>query len=493
MIISLLLWAGAGAWLFYQRDRIGVHWDEPWQQNLGVKTYDYASGRNDKLLEIQNRYHGAVFEWLSEAVCRVLGAYGFASKVPVRRTLLILFFLAGAAALAGAAVEFTGEARAGPTALVFLFFTPRIMAHAVFNTKDIPLLAAACFFLFFSLRFFRTHALRDVLLSALSAGMMVALRIPAVYVLPLWAFFASLSMPFRPGKRFFFVSFFLLASLAVTYALWPILWDDPSGRFREAWEFMSRFPWDDPVLYRGEFIPGNKLPADYLWVWMGISLPPLWIAFALVSVLSFFRSPAPGKRNLLFLWLFFLTPPLAVVLLKSVVYDEWRHVFFVYPAFVLCGVGGFFFLRNRIRFRPFCLILPVMLILQAAEAGWWMIKNPGYPYLYFSPFFRNQACGAFEQDYWGQGYASAHRFLLCGFKGEPFRVAYVHAPGYYNRWILPDEDKVKIIPVRFDEADYLITNHRFEREKFTFGDPIFEERVNDCAVITVYKRKSVSD
>ena len=491
--ISLLLLGAAAAWLFFQRDRIGVHWDEPWQQNLGVKTFDYASGRNDKLLNIQNRYHGAPFEWFSEAVCRAVGAYSFASKVPVRRTLLILFFLMGAVALSAAAVEFTGDSRAGPLALLLLFCTPRIMAHAVFNTKDIPLLAAACILLYFSLRYFRTHTLPDLLFSAASAGLMLALRIPALYVIPLWLFFAFLALPHRIGVRFGYMVLFVPTALSVTYALWPVMWDNPISRFTEAWRFMSRFPWDDPVLYRGRFIAGNQLPADYLGVWMAISIPPLWIAALLVSVFGLIRSEFSTRRNYFFLWLFSLTPLLAIVLLKSVVYDEWRHVFFIYPGLVLLGTGGFLFLWKRIGHRPVRIVLFTVLILQIAEVGWWVTKNSRYPYLYFSPLVRHRVCGAFEQDYWGQSYASAHRFFLSEYKGEPFRVAYVHAPGYYNRWILPDEDKAKIIPVRYDKAEYLVTNHRFEQKPFTFGVPVFEERVNGCAVVTVYKRMMTTD
>ncbi len=486
---SFFLISLASIWLFFLRDRLGVHWDEPWQQNLGVKVYDYATGKNAELMHIQNRFHGAAFEWFAEWICRLSDAYSFASKVPVRRTVLILFFLAGALALALAAVELTRDFRAGPLSLLLLLCTPRIMAHAAFNTKDIPLLTAACFLLFFTLRFSRKPGFLMAIFCGISAGLMVSLRIPGVFVLGLWPVWVWFSM--RHVSHVFrlkAVLVFLITAGAFTLLLWPVLWDRPLTRFFEAWQFMSRFPWDDPVLYFGAFIPANRLPVHYLWVWICISVPFLVLIGLCFSVFSLFRTDQITRSRLFFLVLFSLIPLLAVAALRSVVYDEWRHVFFIYPALILTAVSGFLFVLKWVSARWIKWVIGCLLVLQVAETGLWVLKNLEYPYLYFSPLIRNNTCGQFEQAYWGQTYAEANRYFLREFSGTPFRVAYVHAPGYYNRWMLSDPDKEKIVPVPYDEAEYLVTNHRFESKKVTFGEPVFEQRVNGCPVITVYKR-----
>jgi hypothetical protein len=486
---SLGLLVLAAAWLFFLRDRLGVHWDEPWQQNLGVKVYDYASGRNAELMGIQNRFHGAAFEWTAEWICRLSDAYSFASKVPVRRTVLILFFLMGAIALAFSAVELTDDFRAGPLSLLLVLCTPRIMAHAAFNTKDIPLLAAACFFLFFSLRFFRKPNFSTAIFSGISAGLMVSLRIPGVFVLVLWPVWVWFSVrQGTPILRAKAVVFFLLTASLCTLLFWPVLWDNPIQRFGEAWQFMSRFPWDDPVLYGGQFIPANLLPADYLPIWILITVPWVLLIGLVFSFSVLLKAEYLLRMKQAFLWVFALIPPGAVIVLHSVVYDEWRHVFFIYPALILISVSGFLFVIKRVTFQWFKWVMGFLIVFQVAETGLWVFKHPEHPYLYFSPWIRNRTCGQFEQAYWGQTYAEANRYFLKEYSGKPFRVAYVHAPGYYNRWMLSDADKQKIIPVAYDEADYLVTNHRFEHETFNFGQAVFEQRVNGCSVITVYKR-----
>jgi hypothetical protein len=487
--LSLLLLALASSWLFFLRDRVGIHWDEPWQQNLGVKVYDYASDRNAELMGIQNRFHGAAFEWTAEWICRLSGTYSFASKVPLRRTVLILFFLMGAIALAFAAVELTNDFRAGPLSLLLLLCTPRMMGHAAFNTKDIPLLAAACFFLFFSIRFFRKPNYLTAIFCGIFAGLMVSLRIPGVFVFglwPVWIWFSlkRASLVFRIKTVFVF----LLTAGACTLLFWPVLWDNPLQRFGEAWQFMSRFPWDDPVLYRGQFIPANRLSADYLPIWILITTPWILLIGLVLSFSVLLKADFPLRMKHAFLWAFALIPPAAVILLRSVVYDEWRHVFFIYPALILVAVGGFLFVIKRAASHWVKWGIGFLFIFQVAETGLWVLKHAEYPYLYFSPWIRNRTCGQFEQAYWGQTYAEANRYFLKEYSGKPFRVAYVHAPGYYNRWMLSDADKQKIIPVAYDTADYLVTNHRFEREKFNFGEAVFEQWVNGCSVITVYKK-----
>jgi hypothetical protein len=486
---SLILLALASAWLFFLRDRLGVHWDEPWQQNLGVKVYDYATGKNAELMHIQNRFHGAAFEWFAEWICRLSDAYSYAAKVPVRRTVLILFFLAGAFALALAAVELTRDFRAAPLSLLLLLCTPRIMAHAAFNTKDIPLLTAACFLLFFTLRFSRKPGFLMAVINGIAAGLMVSLRIPGVFVLGLWPVWVWFSM--RHVSHVFrlkAVLVFLITAGAFTLLLWPVLWDSPLTRFFEAWQFMSRFPWDDPVLYRGQFIPANQLPVDYLPMWILITAPWVLIIGLLLFFSVFFKADFFLRMKHGFLLMFALIPLVAVIALRSVVYDEWRHVFFIYPALILIAVSGFLFVIKWASVRWIKWVIGCLLVLQVAETGSWVLKNLEYPYLYFSPWIRNNTCGQFEQAYWGQTYAEANRYFLHEFSGTPFRVAYVHAPGYYNRWMLSDPDKEKIVPVPYAEAEYLVTNHRFESKKVTFGEPVFEQRVNGCPVITVYKR-----
>lgn len=492
--LSLLLFAGAFAWLWYIKDLNGVPWDEPWQQKLGVKSFDFAIGKSDELLGIQNRYHGGSFETLAEGISRAYGAHGFAAKMKVRRVIMVLFFMLGAVCLYFAAKQLSQRKWAGSVALAMLFFTPRIMAQASYNSKDLALLSAASFFLWMSLKFWNTARLRFALLSAIAAGLMISLRIPAVYVLVLWPaipvfmyFQYTLSLKKMLGS----IGLFIPISALAMYAFWPVLWGNPVERFVEAWSFMSKFPWEDPVLFAGEFTKGNRLPGYYLPVWMAITIPPLWLLLGLLSVpLAAFHllKKNAGVFRFLFLAGFVLVPILAVWILKSIVYDEWRHLFFVYPGLILLGIYVLDFLVSKFE-KPWLKWALILLFLaQLWEAGLWSYQNKAHSYLYFSPPVRNVVCGRFEQDYWGLSYRDGNAYLLSLFEDKPIKMCYVLFPGYYNYWNLPDEEKAKLQLVSYDEAQYVVTNHRYEVEKPDYGDLVFSLKVNGCSILSVFKR-----
>lgn len=494
--LASLLFMAAFSWLWFLKKNTGVPWDEPWEQALGKKSYDYAVGRNTDLLLVQNKYHGPAFEMLAEAISRGTGTYSYSGKLQVRRTVLVFFFLGGCLFLFLAVRRLTGNEWWALLSVVILFFTPRIMAHAAVNTKDIPILAVSCFFLWASVRFWKKPTLFNSLLGAMGAAWMVALRIPAIYVIPLWIFlwvftYDRAKISVRPQTVNLLT--FLAAVAFFTYAAWPILWNNPIQNFSDAWTFMSKYPWQNEVLFMGRRISALQLPATYIPVWMGITIPLAWIVFFIISggvMLFLFIKRKKEAAFLIFLFGFVIAPIAAVIFLKSVVYDEWRHLFFIYPAFIICCVYGLYQLTLYSK-RAVAIVIPVIFFtfIQVAEVVYWNFRYPLYSYVYFNPIARNNSCGNFEQDYWGFSYKQANEFLIQQFEGKPLKIHYAHLPGVYNHWALPDEDMAKLERVPFGEADYFITTHRFERETYNFGKTVFEIRVNECAIMTVYKKQ----
>lgn len=492
----LLLFSVAGVWLFYLKAETGIHWDEPWQQNLGAKSYAYATGESDKLLHIQNRYHGGSFETLAEWISRKTHSFSFTEKVKVRRTVLVFFFLAGALALYFAALELTRKSWAGLLSWVVLFCTPRIMAHAAFNTKDIPVLAAACIFLWSIFAFKNRPGYLWAIVSAGSCALMISLRIPAVYTLLIWGMVwlfktADRSLDIKKAIGILF-AFGITATLA-TVLFWPVLWHKPMFHFVEAWRFMSRFPWDNPVLFMGSFYQAADLPWYYIPFWVIITVPPLWLigvfSGMVIGVVMLWKRKTEPALHVVVLMAFVLIPVLAVIMLKSVVYDEWRHVFFIYPGMILLVVYGVYHLLEIVNYKKNVVFFLLFLAaLQIAEFVLWSSKNKEYTYLYFNPVFRSYACGNMEQDYWGLSYKQANSYLLELYKHEPLHIGYVHTPGIYNFWNLHDSDKAKLRQVPYHEVEYLITNHRFEKESFNFGKLLFSKTVNGCTVFTIYHK-----
>src|SRR5262249_19096864 len=141
---------------------------------------------------------------------------------------------------------------------------------------------------------------------------------------------------------------FAVALIAFTILFWPILWRNPVGHFRRAWEEMSRYPWDGNVLYRGQQVPATALPWHYIPVWILLTTPLLYTGFFVIGAVhflgEFLRQPIRFMAERPFdlaIVIALVAPPAAVVALHSVVYDGWRHLYFIYPPFLFVAVLGF--------------------------------------------------------------------------------------------------------------------------------------------------------
>jgi hypothetical protein len=171
---------------------------------------------------------------------------------------------------------------------------------------------------------------------------LIAIRITGVLIPALTVAFAAYCVV--RGARSNRVRLVLCAALYIvsttilTWAFWPTLWRDPLASFASAFSTMSRYPWNNVVLYRGQLIPATDIPWHYALVWIAITTPLLYLAgFAAGLVVIVKRivqqTGDPVSRANLFplLLLAWLVLPLASVIgLQSVMYDGWRHLFFIY-------------------------------------------------------------------------------------------------------------------------------------------------------------------
>ena len=82
-------------------------------------------------------------------------------------------------------------------------------------------------------------------------------------------------------------------------------------------------------------------------VWFAITMPELLLVIGLVGIfLAAFRFiTAPqryflenGRRNFVLYFVCFLVPPVAMFAYHGANIDDWRHLYFIYPCFVLLSV-----------------------------------------------------------------------------------------------------------------------------------------------------------
>jgi hypothetical protein len=183
-------------------------------------------------------------------------------------------------------------------------------------------------------------------------------------------------------------------------------------------------------------------------------------------------------------WLFL--PWFAALLLHSTFYDTWRHLFFIYPAFILVAVAGLKSLLkegNNIVRRSICVTL---ILVQSAFLLQFMIANHPYENVYFNVLAGKHPQKKFDLDYWGLSYRQGLDYLVNHAKEDTIKVHWQNIPCSYNLIWLNEEQRKRIKEMSLDSCDYFLTNFRDNPEQYT--DSAWHTiRVNNFSILAIEK------
>ena len=341
----------------------GLGADEATQRLIAETNLNYILGRGDGIppfktsanpLVPSDRYYGVAFELpllLSE---RALGLEDFHYVNRLRLTLTHLFFIVGAFFCYRLAGRLFDNRLIALFALLIFLLHPRIYGHSLVNSKDLPFLSMFVITLYLLERAFRRDTVGAFVLLGAAVGLLTNLRIMGIML-----FAAVIAMRgldwFQVGsgperKRILLTAgLFVLAAALTLYAITPYAWNDPIAYLAGSLNLTANHPTVVSVLFQGELIPSDQLPARYLPTWFAIATPPLFLLLlglgAAAAIAGGIRRPAAifrnnGLRFQLLLLACFLLPPLAAILLGSNQYDDWRHLYFLYGPGCLLAAGG---------------------------------------------------------------------------------------------------------------------------------------------------------
>jgi hypothetical protein len=215
---------------------------------------------------------------------------------------------------------------------------------------------------------------------------------------------------------------YLLTSAVFVVILWPYLWANPFGHFLEAFEYISRHPHSAALIFQGKEFLTNELPWYYLISWVGISTPLLYLFLFSIGCISSTRKILVSKLNLfqnqeqlldfIFLGLFF-GPILAITVTHTSIYNGWRHLYFIYPFFILIAIGGFLKIWQLTgSYKLGKILLIAALSLNFLFIGHWMYKVHPLQNIYFNLFAGKNWNASYEVDYWGLANRLALRNIL---------------------------------------------------------------------------------
>lgn len=480
----------------------GMGWDEVYQREIGMTSWDYIFSNDSKLYTFAMRDYGVGFELPLIFIEKVFQMESEHSIFLMRHFVSHLFFLTGAFFCYRLIDLIYQNKLLASIGLLIFALHPVIYAHSFFNTKDVPFLSLSMICFYLVVRVLKQKTVLNVVWLALGMGFLINIRIMGVLLL-CCVLLLFLVDAIREKKILFhlkLVLLFLGLTVVVIWISWPYLWEDPIRNFITSFKNMSKFRWTGSNLFKGNMIIATEIGWDYIPTWFVISTPIPFLlmgaAGILISLIGFVRRPLvfindPEKRyNLVFLICFFV-PLIAVIVLHSVLYDSWRHLFFIYAPFVMLAVYGIKRVFDRFRkwlpVAAFCAFLPLIIF---------MLQTAPLQHVYFNALVTTNTPPEYlrknyEMDYWGTSFKQAMEYVLENDPSPELSIfVETDIPAFNNLKLLTADQQRRIHLVPKENARYFITNYRTHPEDYPFKkNSLHAIRVSDNTVVEIFKLK----
>ena len=452
-------------------DDYGVGVDEPVQRAIAIKAVDYALERNDDLLRDVDRIYGVAFEVPLLFVERALGLEDSRDIYLSRHVLQHLFFLVSGVFCYALVYRLFGSKVVALLAMVLFLIHPRLYAASFVNSKDVPFLGMFMIALFFLHRAFRKDTVFAFLLCGVAVGLLVNIRIVGVLLFAAVVGLRLLDFLRAPGgaerrRVLATLGVFALFSAGTVYATWPYLWPDPIDRFIESWERFARH--DESLnIFEGRFIPASEVPLRYIPKWFALTTPPVVLALGVVGAMRVLARSATGWRDVLgntpgrfalLIVLLVIGPVLAVWLIGSLLYDGWRHMYFLYAPFLLLAAFGLQWLLSGrgMALKAGCAALIVMGIGVALASA---ARIHPHQDMYFNALVDrttpNALVATYEMDYYGQSIRVVLEDLLERYPDSRLLISRQFSELPKNLLILSAERRARIATSDWDYGEAL--------------------------------------
>ena len=465
-----------GLFIFWD---FGISWDEGINRiGTALPEFNYVfHGDQQHLLESSEKYHGPSFELLLLSAERIANVTDTRSIYLLSHFITFFFFWLSSLFLFLLARKlFTRDWVAIACVLMYVL-SPRIFGESFFNSKDIGCLSFFTISLYTLHRFIFRKTLWNGFLHALVTGFMIDIRITGL-IMPfvttlVWVidfFVAKNRSNFSARQILVFPAYFALQIIFIVM-FWPVLWLNPVLHLQEAFAQMSNYPWNGNVIFMGEAMAAKNIPWYFIPFWMLISIPVLYsvlfiggIVFCILKLLRLRQDNDPADQFIFVVTMLVLIPIAAVILLQSVVYDGWRHLYFVYAPFVIVAGYGLEFMLRKFNTTFQMRFINAVLSLQFLMVVFTIFSDHPLQYVYFnlparlafSPVAQN-----FDGDFWGISYRSGLEDILEKDSSALIHVRVENDPGIFNLEILPPEQRNRFsIHGELHECDYWLAEFR---------------------------------
>ena len=486
-------------------DGYGLHVDTKELTRHGSLTVEYVRGENTALLnEPIMRCYGAVFHIALLGAERVLGLMGVTDVQHVFLVRCLLshsFFLVGAFACYLLAWHLFKSRTVAVLAMCLLVAHPRIYGHSFFNANDIPFLSM------FMIGLLLAHwALRNGGVSAFATlgawlGLASTMRPMAFMLLTLVTLSQCMDLlgaSRREHVRILVsIGAMVVASGAAFLAGLPYLWGDPLVRFVGCLALMSDHSNVVASFFLGELIRSDHRPFSYIPVWVAVTTPPFVIVLALVGGLALSTRLAArplalfADTRLRFMVLLAASVAIPVVVVTfwvGSIYDDWRHLYFVYGPLCLGAAGGLAWLAANAR-RRMAVLGRTAAVFGLVAVVWESVLLHPHQHVYFNFLVDRKTPERlrtqFDLDYTFVPFKEALEFLLAAHAGQ----VPILRPLWESVDTLPAAQRRRLVPSTNFSA-YFVTDYRHPYGRGpdlgrTYVNPVYERKVFSSTLYAV--------
>jgi hypothetical protein len=463
-------------------------------------------------LQWPDRDYGVLFETPAEFLISLFGITG-ADIYFFRHFLTFLCFFIACIVFYHILKNRFNSWKFGLIGTLFLILSPRIFADAFYNDKDLVFLSFFIFATASMVRMILRPTYKNCIFNALICAWTIDIRLMGL-VLPVFTLFFFCLYARNEGiKSVLFKSLTYLAFLSFFVVLfWPWLWHAPLENFLIALKNMSNVRWGIPkgamsFMFLGGTVSANRLPWNYILVWISFTTPILYTLLSFIGMITIIgrikrlafniRSSKNDIQDLIFLAIF-ICPISAVIIFNSVLYSGWRHLYFIYPAFIYLATYGLFsFWQTAKNWKFGKFILAFAIIAPLSHTLYWMIKWHPNQHLYFN-LLESDWNKSFDMDYWG---AASRAPLENIIKNNPHgQIRYFDFGGisFPNFALLSSLDASRLELSQSEQcSDFILTTEQNSRSQYLAKKEfkVFDELIVDDRVVytTFERRQKLSD
>ncbi len=342
----------------------------------------------------------------------------------------------------------------GVLALLLVLFSPRIFGEGMNNPKDIPFAAGFALAVYSVLAFLQDgekNKWRHAVLLALGFGLAFGVRAAGgllffAYVVVMFLLWLFLQKESRSSwwsdkkvrnRSLLIIAGSILAGYVLGLLTWPWGLESPIGHPIESLQGMTNRETKIHTLFEGRYQWNYAMPWYYELKWIIISNPvSVILGTLLFAVLGILGRKKTGNFTLLFVLFSALFPLVYMMYKHSSVYDTWRHVFFVYPFWVVMAALGWMYLNDFIQEKMAKgqevkerYIGHGIALLVLFPAIMWTVRSHPNQYVYFNELVGGirGANGQYELDYYYNSSQQQVNWMLKNVPHNPNRKTLVLA------------------------------------------------------------------